>query len=86
MAVTYEESARAVVEDYCPAAPAAIKETAIQMLVEVMELPVEVDLRNAGSGVTMPRREDRMLIQTAGVASLLAPYRRPRARTIEAAE
>ena len=88
MALTLQkatDAATAIVDHHAPGAPAAVRAAAIALLATSIRTGPEiagvhfadqqVDYQNYGPG----------LIRRCGAASMLAPWRRPRGRVIEAA-
>ena len=88
MALTLQkatDAATAIVDNHAPGAPAAVRTAAVELLAKTIKAGPEiagaafadqkVDYHNLGPG----------LIRRCGAASMLAPWRRPRGRVIEAA-
>ena len=88
MAVSEAEARAAAVEivtNYAPAAPADVRTAAVAMLVDSMlDPPYENDVQFAGQQVSTHNLGPN-LIRRCGASSILAPWRRPRARVIEEA-
>lgn len=78
-----------LVRQYCPAAPADVQEIAAQMVLEVLKAGSRgaVTVMSGLDGEQITRRDPMRAdaVRRSGAASILAPWRRPRARPIEAA-
>ena len=80
-----QAAATAIVDNHAPGAPAAVRTAAVELLATTIKAGPEiagaafadqkVDYHNLGPA----------LIRRCGAASMLAPWRRPRGRVIEAA-
>ena len=94
MAVTLATLSVELVDDWCPSAPATVREAAAALVAATLKAEggalggypsgvVAVDTRDGGQGVTSrdPMRASVML--RSGAAGLLASWRVPRARVIE---
>ena len=78
-------AASAIVSNYAPDAPADVQTAAVELLIDSLrDLPYENDTHFADQQVST-HNLGANLIQRCGASSILAPWRRPRARVIEAA-
>ncbi len=88
MAVSESDARAAAVEivtNYAPGAPADVRTAAVAMLVDSMlDPPYENDVQFDDQQVSTHNLGPAH-IRRSGAASLLAPWRRPRARVIEGA-
>ena len=81
-----ETAARALVTRYAPDAPTEVVTAAMDLLRQAIRLPVGVEeAAFSDQTVHYEGRAGADLLRRSGAASLLASYRRPRARVIEAA-
>ena len=81
-----EAAARALVTRYAPDAPTDVVTAAVDLLRQAIRLPVGVtEATYSDQQVSYEGRAGADLLRRSGAASLLASYRRPRARVIEEA-
>ena len=88
MAVTAAQARAAAVEmvtDFAPAAPADVRTAAVEMVVDsLLDPPYESDVQFADQQAST-HNLGANIIRRCGASSILAPWRRPRARVIEGA-
>ncbi len=86
MAVTAAQAraaAVAAVDDYAPHAPADVRTAAVEMLIDsYLDPPYENDVQFADQQASTHNLGPSH-IRRSGASSLLAPWRRPRARALE---
>lgn len=94
MAVTLALLSVELVDDWCPSAPATVREAAAAMVAATLKAEggalggypagaINVDLRDGGQGSTLRDPMRANLMMRSGAAGLLASWRVPRARVIE---
>ena len=78
-------AASAIVSNYAPEAPADVRTAAVEMVeLSMRDTPYDADTQYDDQRVST-HNLGANIIRRCGAASILAPWRRPRARVIEAA-
>ena len=78
------EAATAIVDDYAPSAPAIVKKQAVELLrISLGQHPHIEKTEFEDQAVTYSPPIAANLIRRSGASSILAPWRRPRARALE---
>ena len=88
MALTAQQrlqAAAAMVDNYAPGAPAEVRTAAVEMVAQsIDDVPYDNETHFADQQVST-HNLGPAIIRRCGAASILAPWRRPRARVIEGA-
>ena len=74
--------AQEMVDNYCPGAPVTIRAAAADLVLRALMIGPETMLADGGQQVQNPHPKTRHAIVHSVVGSMLAPWRRPRARVI----
>ena len=78
-------AASAIVSNYAPGAPEDVRTAAVELLIDSLrDLPYDNETRFEDQ-VVSTHNMGANLIRRCGASSILAPWRRPRARVIEGA-
>ena len=80
-----QAAASAIVSNYAPEAPADVRTAAVELMIDSLrDLPYDNDTQ-FDDQQTSTHNLGTNLIRRCGASSILAPWRRPRARVIEGA-